>query len=202
MAEEGGSNLPNLHALGLLDSKGGSGGGGAGNSRAVDPEDVGDVLKVAADNADYKVAKALSTIPLIGDFLASILPLSAGSTSALSSFETQGIANSMINRGADTLSARGGALATVAKQVFKDKAITDHTTGVGGSASGGGNTSEGGGGTSSSDFSGMTSHVTFNEMMGAVGGSMTNQSWADLGNLQPLHTPNNSNSRGAGMEMV
>jgi hypothetical protein len=158
-----------------------SGGGGQAQAPAGDgianEKETPEILLEAAKKTPGTVAKLVEAIPILGPLLSAIIPTNAGEVSALSSFETQGIAGKMINptKGGP----QGGALYNaIFAPLIKNSTISDQTGGTGGGGGGEAGASAGGG-SNFSDFSQMS--------LGDIGGGAsyewTNVPMASLGDL-------------------
>lgn len=201
---EGPSQGLNLHALGLLDNKGGGNSGGQGMDKANEQE-TPELIVEGINKVPGNLAKMLEAIPLIGSLLSSLVPTNAGEVGVFASVNRESFIDKSINQGKG--GTQGGVLYNaIGASLIKNSKITDQTGGSGGDVSGGGGGGGGGSFVSAGSDGGtggfaLGSQAQFSDMMGAVASSMTSQSWGDLGTLTPLVTPNNAVSRGAGMEM-
>lgn len=176
----GGSTGPNLHALGLLDGK------SAAEELKVNEDEVFAVVTEGMNKLDGTVAKLAQMIPLIGQFLSSIIPIGLGKNSALSGLSSEGFAGKTINPGKGGTS--GGVLAnTLAPIIAKGGKITPIGDPTSGSASGGGESGGGGGAMAQGGFGDMaapTNQFEWSQMAMASLGALPRPITPEMGEMR------------------
>ena len=201
MAEQGGDIGARLFASGQLGGPKGAADDSVNNKDALQA-----IFEASDKTATYYLAK-------IGGLPVNLSGV--GSTSALAQFESEGLSGKMLPSMFQNLGTQGGFLAKLMHDIFvKNREITDHTTGVGGDASGSGGSGgggDGGGGGGDWGSGGSISHfdgggadyvpVTVSAL--PTGGDRFD--WGEaiqpIGGFTPSYTPSQGVSSSAGMEM-
>ena len=204
MAEGGGGGF-NHNLWSQLNAAGGGGGGqGAKKEFNANQDDASQLIVSGAGDATNRAFKILSAIPILGWLIQTFLPSNLGEVSAFSGLEMD-MSNKPINPGKGGV--QGGVLAKIATELVSNKAITDHTEGVGGDASGGGGGGGGGGagGDYSHHFESSFGGLDSGPIILAGGGNHFEHIHVPesmLGSLQPPETPFvGGRGMGAGMDL-
>lgn len=124
-------NIADLFNRNILGARGG---GEEGGAKRYDPntDETPQIIVDGVNSLPSKAAKIMEAIPIIGPLLSRFIPLNIGEVGLLA--DRKGILDKQINEGAASLGARGGPIynATLGA-IAKNRAVSDHTGGVGGS---------------------------------------------------------------------
>jgi hypothetical protein len=174
-----------LHARGIGVSS--STGGGEEEKYKPNEDDIHKIVVDGINSVPGKMAKLAEAIPLIGGFLASIIPTNAGQVGVFAGLESQGIAGKTINPGKG--GTQGGFLYNaLAAPLMKNSGVTPQVAGI--EPSSGGHHSDGMG-------------QGFSDMVGGAGSmghfEVSHMSLASLGNLTPSAGPSMGHSSEMGL---
>jgi len=167
---------------------------GAGSGDIANEKESPEIIVEGVNKLAGTGAKLLEAIPLIGSFLAGLIPTNTGQVSAFGSIELPGLAGKSINPGKGGI--QGGVLANIASALIKNSAIP------GGNPYGDGSGGGGDGGNSSGQgFESFASSSGMGEMFIEAGGgnrfAVSNFDPGDLGTLSAPSFGVDRSGRGA-----